>query len=331
MIDCDQAKQLLSERFDARLGDEAAIEAALEHCESCEDCAAFARALAALDAMPRPQAPDATVRAALLAVEEERKTEEEAAARFEVYQPPEEQRRLGFGFSAPRPLLIAGAAVVFVAAVFITVRLMTAGLEPQTEGVTDTAPSFTFETPQSGPAAPETQQRADEGGAAQQQREAPPFVQHGGYVYTVDAEITSLPTSLTPVGTVLTSKDLDNAPLPVPVYEDPSGALYLEGSGEGAFMPMQLVTRNYNGTVYALTTDSPIESFGEWPTLPSYIPAPMGENGGPSYVEEGVDSAGVTVYTVLGRTAQDGIAVPPNTPSTDPAAGNPNWTWWTPR
>jgi hypothetical protein len=43
-----------------------------------------------------------------------------------------------------------------------------------------------------------------------------------------------------------------------------------------------------------------------------------------------VDDAGVTVFSRIGEVPDRGFAIAPGTPSGDPAAGNPNWTWWLP-
>ena len=63
--------------------------------------------------------------------------------------------------------------------------------------------------------------------------------------------------------------------------------------------------------------------------MPPPMQPPANPDGAPQFQPAGT-SMGVTAYVQSGTTADAGIAIGPNTPATDPAAGNPNWTWWTP-
>jgi len=106
-----------------------------------------------------------------------------------------------------------------------------------------------------------------------------------------------------------------------PVFvEDDAGALY-------AF---DAVVRTFRGVTYQQQSSS-IPGFGVWPSLPSQISAPTSPDGSPTFVEVGQDDAGVKMYRLVASDASSGIGIAPGTSAGDPAGGNPNWTWWTPR
>jgi hypothetical protein len=79
-----------------------------------------------------------------------------------------------------------------------------------------------------------------------------------------------------------------------------------------------------------LTSGAVIDSFGVWPVLPTRFPTPTTADGTPTFVAAGTDALGVKVYAAAGRPVSEGFAVAPGTAATDPAAGNPGWTWWAP-
>jgi hypothetical protein len=43
-----------------------------------------------------------------------------------------------------------------------------------------------------------------------------------------------------------------------------------------------------------------------------------------------MDDRGREVFVPFGAYVSGGFALAPGTPADDPAAGNPNWTWWEP-
>lgn len=157
------------------------------------------------------------------------------------------------------------------------------------------------------------------------------FITNNGLVYRQAGTVKPSLPGASAVGTVTMSF---SAQAPVQDYvaytaEGEPDALYIAKAPQ-SFERFDLVTRSYKAVTYALGS-SPIASFGAWPTLPSGISAPTQPDGSPQFVEDGTDALGVTVYRGSNGTAADGIAIAPGTPATDPAAGNPNWTWWTPR
>ncbi len=74
----------------------------------------------------------------------------------------------------------------------------------------------------------------------------------------------------------------------------------------------------------------PIGSFGKWPLPPPGLPMPTQEDGSPVFKASVVDDHGQRIYVAEEGYPREGIAIAPNTSSNDPAAGNPNWTWWEP-
>ena len=108
---------------------------------------------------------------------------------------------------------------------------------------------------------------------------------------------------------------------------DPS-VVYVKDA-EGTLFAFERATRTFSARQYALSGGS-ITAYGTWPKLPSGVETPTNPDGSPQYVEAGTDSSGVTVYRPVGGDAATGIAVAPGTAPSDPAAGNPNWTWWVP-
>jgi hypothetical protein len=340
-MDCRQAQEIVARRHDPGLRDATEIDEALEHCEACPECAAFARAVATLDAIPRPEAPERAVSSALQAVERERASDmaaAEAALAEPVEPPPSKGRRLTVDIAIPRPAVIASAAVVFVAAVLVTVSVMTSGL-PEAEQAGDqtltadepsaVAPLELSEESAGASGEGESDAAADDG-EDRAADAAPPYVQFEGRVYSVAPELNDVEVLPTPAGSVSTAKAPDGSVTAYSVYQDGGGDYYLEGEQEGAFAPLDLVTRTYEARTYALSTDRAITEYGIWPTLPTYVPEPLQPNGSPIFAEVGQDAHGAVVYVRLGQTAERGIAVAPDTPRTDPAAGNPNWTWWVP-
>lgn len=117
-----------------------------------------------------------------------------------------------------------------------------------------------------------------------------------------------------------------------PVYTGTAAdAVYVENDA-GELQRFVLVKRTYKDAVYRLRS-ADIEEYGAWPMIPPGVPLPVPENnadGSPVFALDGNDSAGTPVYRRIGTDSETGIAIAPGTPVNDPAAGNPNWTWWTP-
>ena len=98
---------------------------------------------------------------------------------------------------------------------------------------------------------------------------------------------------------------------------------------QGQLLEFQPLQRVFAGRTYELQSAA-ITRFGVWPSLPAGISAPTSTDGSPTFVAAGADDTGVTIYRKTSSTAAEGIALPPNPPSPDPATGQPSWTWWAP-
>ncbi|MCX8007050.1 MAG: hypothetical protein N3B11_02930, partial [Coriobacteriia bacterium] len=101
-------------------------------------------------------------------------------------------------------------------------------------------------------------------------------------------------------------------------------------AADGRTLAFRLVTRTYANDEYALASGGVVARFGEWPTLPQRFAPPTSPDGSPTFRFFGSDDRGVRIYVPPGGRPQDGFAIAPGTPESDPAAGNPWWTWWTP-
>jgi hypothetical protein len=106
-----------------------------------------------------------------------------------------------------------------------------------------------------------------------------------------------------------------------------SDKIYIQDD-TGAFLAFQPVTRTYSGVTYQLNSGD-IGQFGDWPSLPAQITEPTDASGSPTFTFTVTDN-GAKIYRLSSGSAA-GIAVGPGSPASDPAAGNPGWTWWTPK
>lgn len=158
----------------------------------------------------------------------------------------------------------------------------------------------------------------------------PSYVTYDGYVWRLARGVTADRSSLSAGGRLYTDLGTGAAGSR-DVYErrDSPGTIFVEDDG-GTMVGFTLVTRTFEGGRYALAAARGLEHFGEWPTLPASLAEPAAADGSPTFAAGAADDLGVTVYPLAGRSADGGFAIAPGTSSADPAAGNPNWTWWEP-
>ena len=158
---------------------------------------------------------------------------------------------------------------------------------------------------------------------------APSYITVGTLVYRLTGEATGVDaTTLSTIGA--TSSSLGATQVSAhDVLGGPDRVRRLREGRRGHAVRVRAGTRTFSARQYALSGGS-ITAYGTWPTLPSGVETPTNPDGSPQYVEAGTDSGGVTVYRPVGGDAATGIAVAPGTAPSDPAAGNPNWTWWVP-
>ena len=349
-MDCLHAQQLLSEAHDCEIVDATRLAEAKEHCGTCPECTAFARGLLALRA-PGPTAPESLIATIVGALEAEAAQQaaaeaaEKAVALAVEAQPPGGAPggagAAGANARRPRPTgWRAGWGIAAAAAVVIGFALLTQygiGLMSDPFGtaedaaervVTDYAPSGQPQT--SG--APTAESRDSVHGSYADTSKAPAYVVFRDSVYRLQGarEASSAPTV---IGSLATARDGSGAPSQVNVYADPANPTGLLLPGEGpddAYVAFAPVTRSFKGRTYALSTDTDVGRFGEWPRLPAEYAEPASADGSPIFFESGTDDTGVKVFAPRGSSADDGFAVAPFMPPTDASSGNPYWTWWEP-
>ena len=316
-MDCPDAQMTMSAEFDGETVPQETRDEAAAHCESCSECAEFRGALETLAAMPTPAPPADLVDRVLAAVAEARAADaqatHEAAAVVAVSIP-----------SKPAPLrntwLWVGSAAALVAAaliVFAVVRL--AGVP----SAANEARSDVLTT--SGAAAPSVASPSPVATTA------PPYVTFNDFVYVVGDTISVSTSQLTTAGTVVSSMGTVDSPATLQTFRlvgQPRVLVVL--NADGSYVRCTAVVRNFQGTTYQLVAGTTIQSFGTWPVLPPTVSQPVSADGSPALTSAGTDDLGVPVFRLLGSSAQQGIAVGPGTPAGDPAASNPDWTWWLP-
>jgi hypothetical protein len=107
-------------------------------------------------------------------------------------------------------------------------------------------------------------------------------------------------------------------------------SLFVPADESGGYLEFARVVRSLGRMEYGLVTGTPLQWYGQWPTLPARFTTPLSPDGSPTFVLAAKDDLGVDVYIPPSGRIADGFAVAPGTQPTDPAAGDPNWTWWEP-
>jgi hypothetical protein len=218
-----------------------------------------------------------------------------------------------------------GSAAALVATALIVFAVVRLGGAPSasTEARTDvlaTAGSEASETPAPSVASP-----------APITLTSPPYVTFNDFVYIAGDTISVSTSQLTTAGTVVSSMGTPETPATLQAFSlagQPRVLVVLNSLG--TYVRCTAVTRTFQGSTYQLVAGTIIQDFGTWPVLPSNVSQPVAADGSPALTSAGTDDLGVPVFRLLGSTPQHGIAVGPGTAAGDPAAGNPNWTWWLP-
>ncbi len=364
-MECLQARQLISEALDRAPVDAAALAEAKQHCRDCAECNAFVRALATVQRTPAPAPPAdladrviarvraehaaSTAAAASAAAAGEnaiearpaRTTDErptapgsvpDAATTGTPSSPSEAIRRLGsrrtllaWGSAAAAVFIIAGIASVRGARTILipeqsAEKAVTADVGAVVQGYGSTGASQT-------PATAAVPGMAAPGQATM----TGDYLELNGAAYRSTGPDTEVDAArLDPVGQTTTAVG-GTTPVTREVLADRNDPtrVYLVTDDE-TVIGFTLVTRDYEGRTYVLQT-SPIAGAGQYPTLPAGIETPTQADGSPVFKQDGTDAGGTVVYVKRAGSARDGIAIAPGTPTIDPAAGNPGWTWWVPQ
>ncbi len=332
-MDCREAQTAISALHDGETVDDALVAECRAHATACPECAAFAGGLAALDAIPAPRAPGGLTERIIAAIDsgtlpEEVEASFMAGASLPASEPfaiPEWLTRTRL-WTATAAVTVCAAAVVFAVVVARQQTMQNAaelavrgGLEQPRD---DVAPYSTSS---------ENAERSLAPGDAALKQAAPALVAFQGRVYkSVGARDVS-PSDLTTAGVMTTALDGTGPPASLTAFfvrTDPRTLAAV--LPDGRYELFSAVVRVSGSTTYQLETGDPIARYGDWPTLPLAITPPSNPDGSPQMHSAGVDALGVTIYAPTGEGTERGFAVAPGTPPSDPAAANPNWTWWSP-
>jgi len=362
-MDCLTAQGLISDAVDRAPIDAATLAEAKAHCLHCPTCSVYVRTLLLVKNAPLPQPPDdlsdrvmAAVRAEAHQAEERAATAAQAAAHLEataaarttgigtsadpVDTPgvPESRsvtaawRRWSSSLSRQEMLTWSAAAVIFVAAIGMTA---VAGVRVLTTNPTVTASDSVMtatrdsdnKNQQSAPAAESADAMA---GSAAVSAVAPSAVTVNGIVYVLSGPSSIATDGLQPVGLTMTALGTGATPTSHAAYSgDDPDRVYLEDEANRQLLAFDRVVRSYEDKRYQLTS-AEMNDFGQWATLPAQVPAPTADDGSPTFTVVASDASGPQVYRLASGSAADGIAIGPGSDPSDPAGGNPNWTWWTP-
>ena len=160
---------------------------------------------------------------------------------------------------------------------------------------------------------------------------APSVITVTGLVFVLSGPSSIATGTMRPTGTTVSALGGSASPTVREVLaNDVPGTVYVFDDVNQQLLAFTRVVRTYNNVVYQLTS-AEVPDFGQWPTLPAQIPAPAKDDGSPTFSAVPPGAAGETpVYRLASADASAGIAIAPGTDAQDPAAGNPNWTWWAP-
>lgn len=334
-MDCLKATEILSAAHDGEPVDPGDFAAATGHCHDCASCEQFARTLTRVDELIVQPAPPAFVDGLVrhlegIAAEDARMRELDATViPIDSFAPASTPaRRVWSG----RLVAYASAAAVLVLALGVTSIALLRGLGTGREatemaGVEDTAMTAPLAaTPETGEGLADGTRAADTLAGA-----APAFITVDNAVWLLVGPAEVAPSELTTASSFLHALEDTGTPVQRTSYRGPAGdgSLYVRTAEDG-YLLFERVHRTLGRREYVLTSGTPLLRFGEWPTLPGRFKTPQSADGSPTFRALAKDDDGVDVYVPFTGDIGSGFAVAPGTGPDDPAAGNPNWTWWEP-
>lgn len=354
-MDCLDARQVISAALDREKVDPVALHQAKAHCRACSDCGAFVRTLAVMQRTTGPKPPadlaDRAMHRVHEYIEADRAKQERAAiAAAKVAENPTSttptpapvsaEQRLRRRWSDPRGraqiIAWASAAAVFVVGIGyvagIGVRQITSPAQ-STVALSETQYDKSLSRGASTPTAESQPSAAAPDGLATQKAQAPAaapvYVVFNGTVYRFSGPTSVDANQLRNVGKAMAATQAEQTfrERDVLVGADTSRIYIADDSG--TYNAFDRVVRTYEGRPYELRSAT-LTTFGQWPTLPSDMAAPAASDGSPVFTALELNQAGASIYRLAASSAAQGIAVGPGSEPGDPAAGNPNWTWWMP-
>ena len=355
-MDCTQAQEAITAALDRTPVDAEYLAAAKEHCRTCPQCGAFVRAQLVVKQMPLPEPPSGLADRVMVAIHAEAEADarraavvtspshgaspaDAAGAAAPLPEPSDEpratlrapaRRRKPLGRVATAVALVGVAALMFVAAVSLAVfgSSQMNGRKAVTSSVYDSAaPSAPQATAGAGASGSAGSAAATEGAVVAANSAS--YVTLNGSVYVLTGPVSIDQSKLTVTGVTSTALSSGRTPIQRTVLVGTGPDTIYIADDSSQLLSFKRVTRQFRGATYQLTSAA-IPAFGEWPSLPTQIPQPASADGSPAFVSAGKDTAGVSVYRLSTSSGASGIAIAPNTPAPDPAAGSPNWTWWAP-
>lgn len=333
MMECTQARQIISSAYDGEQSDARALDLAKDHCRECEECAVFVTILAAMNRLPAPEMPEPALERMFTALRAEYPAASEAPVEAEPAVETQQVREVARPRVPAWAPWAAAAAVLLVAAGVMTTQGVRYLLQPSvgTDSAAEVSATDTAADQQAEPGAKSAlsavEPPAQDG--ATTAAEGSSYVVFGQDVYRLAATTSGEPVG-SRVGSVTTAFDTGGAASDYPAYDDPTSDAIIVVAGDDTLLRFEPVVRALRGTPYTLRSGT-IAAFGQWPSLPQGIPEPLAPDGSPVFIAAGTDDTGVTVYVRPGTDPSEGFAIAPGTVPSDPAAGNTGWTWWEPR
>jgi hypothetical protein len=336
-MDCLRARQIVSEAFDAGVDATPEAAEAREHCRDCAECRAFVEGLERMAAVPAPKAPPELVESI---VERGRKMAEAGVQRVGGVAAQEP------GAPKPRPrdaswwIPRVGAVAAALAAAVFAIALSVEGFR-----MLESTPRATLTGPNAAPTivtAPQPGTAAEVAGSGNptvtaggettgtQAAETPRYVAYAGMAYAWLGGRQPDSGTIVPAGTLSSSLDATGSPISYDVWRAKTDTEVILISPDGTdYIAFRRVVRTLAGAHFGLAAAT-IPAYGDWPGLPSNLSTPTASDGSPTFVAAGKDDTGLEVYTQPGASPASGFAIAPGSSPNDPAAGNPNWTWWVP-
>lgn len=327
-MDCLQVCEVLSAAHDGEPVDATLLSGARTHAESCAECARFVTLLERLDAARAPRA-SAELLARLEASAAPIAAELRAPAPLPGPQGPfapapvSRARRTW----VPRFTAFASAAAVIVLALTLGSLALIGGVRQAEMKTASTEELRTTEAPLPG----ESYDAGAADAAAKAQAEsaaAPAYITFGEEVWALVGPAEPVPSTLTTAGAFSSTLDDGGAGDRTALFAGTDDTVLYTRTVDGRYLAFERVIRTRGHAEYVLVSGTPIVAFGMWPTLPGRFASPARPDGSPTFRYFGKDDAQVDIYIPPGGRIEDGFALAPGTPPDDPAAGNPNWTWW---
>lgn len=345
-MDCLHAAEILSAALDGAPVPPGAVAHAREHAARCPECAALLATMDRVSTASRVRAPEQLVARIIQAARAEAEASADAEAvaaqtapAAGVIGPLESVRprpRVAPRWWQPHftPLASAAAVVLVVSAVSTYVLVQMTGPSSEMMATDSIEIALTDDYAGTDGARQDLGATSEDNAAATMAAPgltAPSYIAWDGTVWIradgalpQESSLSNAGTAESDLGEPEGAKSRD-----VLTSATDPGAIFVRAT-DGSLIRFAQVTRTLGGRTYAMAAGARMPSFGTWPTLPSRLSTPAASDGSPGFTRGGADDRGREVFVPVGSNASVGFALAPGTPPDDPAAGNPNWTWWEP-